>query len=65
MERINRGAGERALSAADIAAKFMDNAELVLARSKAERIRDLVLELERHDASGLAGLLAGSRGDAR
>lgn len=61
MEKINRGAGERALSAEDIAAKFMDNAELVLARAKAERIRDFVLELDKHDVSDLAAVLAGSR----
>ncbi len=60
MEKINRGAGERALSAEDIAAKFMDNAELVLAHSKAERIRDFVLELDKHDVSDLAAVLAGS-----
>jgi 2-methylcitrate dehydratase PrpD len=63
MERINRGAGERALSAGDIASKFMDNAQLVLTRSKAERIRDVVLELERHDVRALAALLTGSRSE--
>ena len=60
MEKINRGAGERALSADDITAKFADNAELVLTRSKAERIRDLVLELDKRSASELAAVLAGS-----
>ena len=64
MERINRGAGERALSADDIAAKFSDNAELVLTRSKAERIRDLVLELDKRSASELAAVLAGVRASA-
>ena len=59
MEKINRGAGERALSGEDIAAKFMDNAECVVPRAKAERIRDFVLELERHDARELAALLGG------
>jgi hypothetical protein len=48
------------LSADDITAKFSDNAELVLTRSKAERIRDLVLELEKRNASELAAVLAGS-----
>lgn len=61
MEKINRGAGERALGAEDITAKYMDNAELVLARPKAERIRDFVLELDKHDARKLAAVLAGSR----
>ena len=58
MEKINRGAGDRALSADDIAAKFMDNAELVLPREKAGKIRDFVLDLERHEARGLAALIA-------
>jgi 2-methylcitrate dehydratase PrpD len=60
MEKVNRGAGDRALSADDITAKFMDNAELVLSRGKAERIRDFVLELERHDARALGHLLSGA-----
>jgi 2-methylcitrate dehydratase PrpD len=59
MEKINRGAGERALTADEIAEKFMDNATLVLARDKAERIRDFVFELERHSARELAALIAG------
>jgi 2-methylcitrate dehydratase PrpD len=59
MEKINRGAGERALTAEEIAAKFMDNAEIVIARGHAERIRDLVLDLEHHDARELGHLLAG------
>jgi 2-methylcitrate dehydratase PrpD len=58
MEKINRGAGDRALSADDITAKFMDNAQLVLTRSKAERIRDLVLELDKRDVAELAVLTA-------
>jgi 2-methylcitrate dehydratase PrpD len=61
MEKINRGAGARALSADDIIAKFMDNAGLVVTRAKAERIRDLVLELDRHDVADLAAVLAGGR----
>jgi 2-methylcitrate dehydratase PrpD len=59
MEKINRGAGERALTADEIAEKFMDNAALVLTRDKAERIRDFVFELERHSARELAALIAG------
>jgi 2-methylcitrate dehydratase PrpD len=59
MEKVNRGAGDRALTADEIASKFMDNAELVLSRGKAERVRDFVLELERHGARGLGALLAG------
>jgi 2-methylcitrate dehydratase PrpD len=59
MEKINRGAGERALTGDEIADKFMDNAELALARDEAMRIRDFVLELERHSARDLAALIAG------
>jgi 2-methylcitrate dehydratase PrpD len=59
MEKINRGAGERALSGDEIAAKFMENAELVLSRPGAERIRDQVLELENLSARELGRLLAG------
>jgi 2-methylcitrate dehydratase PrpD len=59
MEKINRGAGDRALTAEDIIAKFIDNAELVTARGKAERIRDFVLDLDRREARELAALLAG------
>jgi 2-methylcitrate dehydratase PrpD len=59
MERINRGAGERALTGEEIAAKFLQNAELVIARNHAGRIRDFILDLERHDARELGRLLAG------
>ena len=59
MEKVNRGAGERALTGDEIAAKFLDNAELVLARPRAERVRDFVLELEKHSARDLAKLLTG------
>lgn len=60
MEKVNRGAGDRALTAEDITGKFMDNAELVLSRGKAERIRDFVLDLERHNARALGDLLSGA-----
>jgi 2-methylcitrate dehydratase PrpD len=59
MEKINRGAGERALTGAEISDKFMDNAELVLSRDKASRIRDFVLDLDRHGARELAAVIAG------
>lgn len=59
MEKINRGAGERALTGDEIAAKFMENAELVISRSRAETIRDFVLELDHHSARELGRLLAG------
>jgi len=59
MEKINRGAGERALTGDEIAAKFMDNAEMVMTRGRAESIRDFVLELDRHRVRELAAVLAG------
>lgn len=59
MEKINRGAGERALTGDEIAAKYMENAELVISRPRAERIRDAVLDLEKLSARELGGLLAG------
>ncbi len=57
MEKINRGAGERALSAEDISEKFFDNATLVISKPQAERIRDAVLDMERHSARDLARTL--------
>ena len=59
MEKINRGAGERALSGDEIAAKFMENAELVISRPRAERVRDTVLALEDISARKLGQMLAG------
>ena len=58
MEKINRGAGERALSAEDISEKFFDNATLVVSKPKAERIRDAVLAMDRHSARDLGRVLA-------
>jgi 2-methylcitrate dehydratase PrpD len=58
MEKINRGAGERALSAEDITEKFFDNATLVISKPQAERIRKAVLDMDRHGARDLARTLA-------
>ena len=58
IEKINRGAGDRALSGDEIAAKFMENAELVMSRSRAARIRDGVLDLDRSSALEIANVLA-------
>jgi 2-methylcitrate dehydratase PrpD len=57
VEKINRGAGDRALTGEEIAAKFMENAELAVARSRAEEMRDRVLDIERHGARDLARVL--------
>lgn len=59
MEKINRGAGERALTGDEIAAKFLENAELAISRGHAERIRDRVLQLEQCSARDLGKLLGG------
>ena len=59
MEKINRGAGERALTGEEIATKFMENAEMAISRPRAERIRDAVLDLEKFSARELGQLLAG------
>ncbi|MBL23442.1 MAG: 2-methylcitrate dehydratase [Rhodospirillaceae bacterium] len=56
-ERVNRGAGDRALSEAEIEAKYFDNALLELPRDKAEAIRDAVLSLDDMSAQDLAAIL--------
>jgi 2-methylcitrate dehydratase PrpD len=58
-ESVNRGAGERALSNREIEEKFMANALLAVPRSRAENIRDLVLDMEQHTARDLAAALCG------
>lgn len=56
-ERVNRGAGDRALSEVEIEAKYFDNATLELPRDKAEAIRDSVLSLDDMPATELAATL--------
>jgi 2-methylcitrate dehydratase PrpD len=58
-DQVNRGAGERALSAADIQRKYLDNATMAVRRSRAERIAEAVLSLETQSAAAFAQLLAG------
>jgi len=58
-ETVNRGAGERALSAADIERKYFDNAMLAVSRAKAEAICEAVLTLEKRPAREFARVLAG------
>ncbi len=58
-EPINRGAGERALTGDEIAAKFAENAELAVSRSRAEQIRDVVLAVDRLGAREFARVLCG------
>lgn len=52
------GAGKRALTAAEVIAKFMDNAELVVPRGRAEKIRDAILAVDDCSARDLARTLA-------
>lgn len=61
MEKINRGAGERALTGDEIVAKFMDNAEFVMKRDRAERIRDTVLKLDAIKVRELAAAVSGKQ----
>ncbi len=55
--RVNSGAGERAMSAAQVKAKFMASASLAIDAGKAERIADSVLNLEATTARDLMALL--------
>lgn len=55
--RVNSGAGERAMEADAVAAKFMASATMTLPVPQAERIRDAVLALEDVPATDLMTLL--------
>jgi len=57
VDKINRGAGERALSGDEIGAKFMENAELVTTPARARELRDIVLDIEQLSARELAQAL--------
>lgn len=60
-EDINRGAADRPLSGDEIIAKYMDNATLAVSASRAEKIRDAMLNVENFaKVDELGGLLAGS-----
>jgi len=58
-EKVNRGAGDRALTASDIETKYYDNAALAVSRSRADQICEAVLGLEQRSARDLARVLAG------
>ncbi len=45
-EHVNRGAGERPIGNAEVVAKFMDNAGVVMSREKAERTCEALLALD-------------------
>lgn len=55
--RVNSGAGERAMRPDAVASKFMASATLAIPAPQAERIRDVVLDLERLAAADLTALL--------
>lgn len=55
--RINSGAGERAMTGAAVADKFLASASLAIPAGQAEAIRDAVLDLENVPAADLAALL--------
>ena len=55
--RVNSGAGERAMGAAQVTAKFMASASLAIDEAKAARIADAVLSLESTTARDLMALL--------
>jgi 2-methylcitrate dehydratase PrpD len=57
VDKINRGAGERALSGDEISAKFLENAELVTTPARARELRDFVIDIERHSAREFARAL--------
>lgn len=53
-DRVNRGAGERALSGDEIAGKFLENAEFGMSRARAEAMLDVLLNLEQFDGPRIA-----------
>jgi 2-methylcitrate dehydratase PrpD len=57
-EAVNRGAGERALSASEIESKFFENARLAVSSDRAQMICEGVLGLESRTARELAKLLS-------
>jgi len=59
-EPVNRGAGERALTAEEIEAKYWANARLAVSERRAREIRNAVLDLDQLTARGVAKLLAAS-----
>ncbi len=57
--RVNSGAGERAMSAAEVRAKFIASASLAFAPARAAAIADAVLDLPKTSARALMALLRG------
>lgn len=60
-EHVNRGAADNPVTAEQICAKFMENAERVMLKMRAEQLRDLILKIEQlPDARALARALSGA-----
>jgi len=57
-EPINRGAGDRALTADESEAKYRDNARLAVSENRVQEIRNIVLDMESFTARELAQKLA-------
>lgn len=57
-EKVNRGAGDRALSAADIEHKYFDNAALAVGKARADAICEAVLGMEKLSAVDFARILS-------
>ena len=58
-ERVNSGAGERALDEAGVTRKFMPSATMTFSAAQAEHVRRVVLDLENHTVGELADALRG------
>jgi 2-methylcitrate dehydratase PrpD len=62
-DRVNRGAGDRALDRAAIAQKFLDNAGFAMSSARADQMLEALFELERLSGRELAKLVsAGAQG---
>ena len=57
--RVNKGAGERALSNDQIISKYMDNACWAFPRARAEQVRDVILTLEERNIAEIWKVLGG------
>jgi 2-methylcitrate dehydratase PrpD len=57
-EPVNRGAGDRALTGAEIEVKYRDNSQLAMSERRIGEIRDVVLNMENLAAREIAQVLA-------
>jgi 2-methylcitrate dehydratase PrpD len=57
-DRVNRGAGERALDRDEISQKFLDNASFAMSKSRADEMLEALLDIERLSGRALAKVLA-------